>query len=31
MKLENIVWNIIGGGGILYGSVIMLLILFGVI
>lgn len=31
MKLENIAWNIVGGGGILYGTFIMLLILFGVI
>ena len=31
MKLENIVWNVLGGGGILYGTIIMLLILFGVI
>ena len=31
MKLESIVWNVLGGGGILYGTVIMLLILFGVI
>ena len=31
MKLENIVWNIIGGGGILYGTVIMILIVLGVI
>lgn len=31
MKLENIAWNIVGGGGILYGTLIMLLIVLGVI